>query len=96
MQYIGNDAKTVLVDIGLCTPDVFKNCCVFKEEKKMEKDMTLELNSEQAQDTGSGNASLLPYTAPKLFIYNQAKITMGGVNLRAQDWIGPGTSYRSS
>jgi len=61
----------------------------------MENDMTVALHSQQAQDTASANASLLPYTAPELFVYNQAKITMGGIVQTAQDFIGPGTSYRS-
>ena len=46
----------------------------------MGKDMTLEINSKQSQDASSGNAPLLPYTAPKLFIYNQAEITLGGTH----------------
>jgi hypothetical protein len=66
------------------------------KEKKMEKDTTSELASRQAQDAGPGNASLLPYSTPELFVYNQAKITMGGLFPRGFDWIGPGTNYRVS
>jgi hypothetical protein len=67
------------------------------KEKKMEKDTTLELNARQAQEAGPGNASLLPYSAPELFVFNQAKITMGGLYLAGQDRISPPfTSYRSS
>ena len=58
----------------------------------MEKDMT----SQQAQDTDSGSNSLLPYTAPELFVYNQAKITLGGIVTKGVDAIGPFTNYKVS
>lgn len=57
--------------------------------------MTSELDARQIQDAGSANDLRLPYTAPELSVYNQAKITMGGLIPASQDFIGPGTNYRS-
>lgn len=62
----------------------------------MKKNMSLEVKANQVDNTGAKNISRLPYTSPQLLVYNQAKITMGGLNLTTQDWINPGTSYRAS
>lgn len=44
----------------------------------------------------ASDVSLLPYSAPELHVYNQAKTTMGGTTTNTADWIGPFTSYKIS
>jgi hypothetical protein len=64
-------------------------------EKQMEKIRASEFSSNQEQNVTE--VSLLPYSAPELHVYNQAKTTMGGVvGGFLSDSVGPFTSYKVS